>query len=83
MLAGYEEQDASSEKHLLDFYTNLGIDSEIADSAARLRRRYRWKLPDAFQAALAESHGLQLATRSTRDFSAERFPFVIVPYQLR
>ena len=83
VLGGYEDQDASPAKQLLDFYITLGIDSGTADSAARLRRRHRWKLPDAFQAALAESHGLRLATRNTRDFPAERFPFVIVPYQLR
>jgi predicted nucleic acid-binding protein len=42
----------------------------------------RWKLPDAFQAALALSRGLRLATRNTRDFPPERFSFVEVPYHL-
>lgn len=83
VLAGYDEQDTSSAKQLLDFYTTLGIDSGIADAAASLRHHHRWKLPDAFQAAIAVSHGLRLATRNTRDFPPDRFPFVIVPYRLR
>src|SRR5437016_764279 len=30
---------------------------------ATLRRRYRWKMPDALQAAVATHHKLRLATR--------------------
>lgn len=68
--------------HLLDRYPTLIIDREIADLAAELRRRYRWRLPDAFQAALAQRHDLKLATRNTKDFPPSRFPFVVIPYQL-
>ena len=60
----------------------LGIDTEVADLAAALRRANRWKLPDAFQAALARRHGLKLATRNVRDFPPERFDFVEAPYSL-
>lgn len=80
VLAGYDEQDMSLATRFLDFYSTLGIDSGIADAAARLRRRHGWKLPDAFQAAIAQNQGLRLATRNTRDFPPERFPFVTVPY---
>ena len=67
---------------LLDRFPSLPIDQAIADLAARLRRRFRWKLPDAFQAALARHHGLTLVTRNTRDFSPDRFDFVDVPYTI-
>ena len=58
------------------------IDRETAARAARLRRQYRWKLPDALQAALAQQHGLRLATRNTKDFDPAQHAFVVVPYRL-
>jgi predicted nucleic acid-binding protein len=61
----------------------LSIDQAIAGAAALLRARYRWKLPDAFQAALARSHRLKLVTRNARDFPPERHRFVLVPYRIR
>jgi len=81
VLAGYSDDHWASAADLLDSFPILGIDTAIADVAARLRRDHRrFKLPDAFQAAIAQRHGLQLATRNTRDFPPERFPFVVVPY---
>jgi len=47
-----------------------------------MRQRHGWKLPGAFQAALAEEHGLRLVTRNTKDFSPEKHAFVLVPYKL-
>jgi predicted nucleic acid-binding protein len=47
-----------------------------------LRRTERWKLPDAFQAAIAIQHGLTLVTRNTRDFQPGREPAVLIPYRL-
>lgn len=67
---------------LLDCFPALEIDAAIADRAAHWRRKQRWKLPDAFQAAIAEHHHLKLVTRNVRDFSPKRFSFVVVPYTL-
>ena len=67
---------------LLDRYPTLSLDREIADLAAELRRKFRWRLPDAFQAALAQVHDLKLATRNTRDFPPQRHEFVTLPYTL-
>jgi predicted nucleic acid-binding protein len=50
-----------------------------ADETARLRRLHGWKLPDAFQAALARRHGLRLATRNPNDFDPDEHDFVEVP----
>lgn len=52
----------------------------VADPAAELRRAHRWRLPDAFQAAIAQHRKIKFATRNVRDFPPERFEFVVVPY---
>ena len=66
----------------LDCFRFLPLDREAADLAAELRRLHRWKLPDAFQAAVARHHKLSLATRNTADFNPKLHPFVIIPYNL-
>jgi predicted nucleic acid-binding protein len=81
-LAGYPEKEQGDIRQLLDRFPTLSVDAEIGDLAALLRREHRWKIPDAFQAAIAQYHGLRLATRNTHDFPEERFPFVLVPYRL-
>lgn len=82
VLTGFDEADWAIPMALLAHYPVLVIDVAIADEAARLRRQYRWKLPDALQAAFAVLHGLRLVTRNTRDFPSDRFLFVDIPYQL-
>jgi hypothetical protein len=82
VLAGLEPQFRKLGRRLLDRYPTLPVDAEIADLAADLRRMNKWKLPDAFQAALAQQHGLKLATRNTRDFPPGKHSFVVVPYKL-
>lgn len=76
-LAGPARTAAAS---FLDCFAFLPIDREVADLAADLRRAHRWKLPDALQAAVAQHHGLQLATRNTSDFDPQGFAFAVVPY---
>jgi predicted nucleic acid-binding protein len=80
VMVGFEPQAALRAQPVLDLFPVLPITKEAADLAAQLRRQHRWKLPDAFQAALAQIHKLQLVTRNTRDFPPEQFPFVTVPY---
>lgn len=82
VLTGFDEVGLPLARRLLDSFPTLPIDKETADLAADLRRRRRWKLPDAFQAALAQRHELALATRNERDFPSEEFDFVLVPYSL-
>lgn len=82
VLVGTEEEGVPATLRFLDAFPLLGINRATAIEAARLRRRYGWRLPDAFQAALARRHDLQLATRNTRDFDPEAHGFVIVPYRL-
>ena len=58
LLVGFEEEDERVKaKNLMDQFRLLIIDKEVADKAAELRRKHGWKLPDAFQAAIALIHG--------------------------
>jgi len=83
VLTGFDSEDeTAAARSVLDLYQTLSIDSAVADLAATLRHDYRWKLPDAFQAALASHHDLCLATRNTRDFSPSEHEFVLIPYEL-
>ena len=82
VLAGIENDERERVERLLASFECLTITSTVADKAAELRREYRWKLPDAFQAALTTNHQLKLVTRNTRDFPPEKHSFVVVPYTL-
>jgi len=82
ILAGFDERSSAQAKLLLDQFSLLTIGKEIADEAALLRRKNRWKLPDAFQAALATHYHIKLSIRNTKDFNPEDHPFVEIPYQL-
>lgn len=81
VLVGADDEERDMVLDLIENFPCLDITAAVADTAAKLRREHRWKLPDAFQAALAEHHGLQLATRNTRDFDPAKHAFVKVPYR--
>jgi len=66
---------------LLDQFILLIIDKHISDLAAELRREQGWKLPDAFQAALAVHHKIKLITRNSKDFDPLKQQYVEIPYQ--
>ena len=80
ILAGLEKDDKKVVVPLLDQYKLLIIDQPVADMAADLQRVHRWKLPDAFQAALALHHKIKLTTRNTKNFNPKKFDFVEIPY---
>ena len=80
VLAGFAPADLSAVKEWLDRYPTFVIDRATGDLAAELRQRFKWKLPDALQAAVAQRNGLKLATRNTKNFPPQRFSFVVVPY---
>jgi predicted nucleic acid-binding protein len=67
---------------LLDEYACLSIGPDEADLAAGLRNRFRIKLPDAFQAVLAQSEELILATRDADDFQKVSDLEVKIPYHV-
>ena len=66
----------------LDEYACLSIGPDEADLAAGLRARYAMKLPDAFQAALAQLKELTLITRDAADFKKIQDLNVKIPYKV-
>ena len=82
VLAGFDRTKAGPALLVLNSFPSLLIDPPIADLAAHLKREHKWKLPDAFQAAIAHHHKLRLVTRNVKDFSPQQFDFVDVPYTL-
>jgi hypothetical protein len=82
VLVGLADESARGAKALINHYEILNIDPPVAEKAAELRRQYGWKLPDAFQAALALHRHIKLSTRNTKDFDPEKHSFVEVPYKL-
>ena len=82
IISGLTEDEKTGVLTLLDQYHLLIIDKPIADLAAKLRKTHRWKLPDAFQAALALHHKIKLTTRNTKDFAPKKHDFVEIPYSL-
>lgn len=81
-LVGFNVDSEPLALELLDLFPTLPLTHETADTAARLRRTERIKLPDAFQAAIALQHKLTLVTRNTRDFQPGSDPAVLIPYQI-
>ena len=82
ILVGLDEKDQEKVKPLLDQYHLLIIDGIIADQSVPLRKSYGWRLPDAFQAALAYHHKIKLTTRNTKHFDPRKHNFVEIPYTL-
>ncbi len=66
----------------LDEYECLSIGPDEADKAAGFRTRYHLKLPDAFQATLAQTHELTLITRDAHDFKKIENLDVQIPYRV-
>ena len=82
VLSGGKPDEIGRQELLLAQYRTLGIDLDIAKQAAALRRKFRWKLADSYQGALALRHGLKLVTRNTRDFDPKKMDFVLSPYTI-
>jgi predicted nucleic acid-binding protein len=82
VLTGFAPDTVALARQFLELFPVLPIEARDADLAAQLRREHRWKLPDAFQAALALNHQLKLATRNTTDFPPDKYSFVVAPYTI-
>ena len=82
ILTGLDEEGERKARPLLQSFDLLEINAAVAEKAAALRRQYGWKLPDAFQAAIAVIHDVKLCTRNTKDFNPQKHSFVEIPYLL-
>jgi predicted nucleic acid-binding protein len=83
VMAGGSSEEKAAAFDLCEQFACLPLTKEDADHAAELRGVHRWKLPDAFQAALAIDQGLRLVTRNSRDFNETDDAFVLIPYRVR
>jgi predicted nucleic acid-binding protein len=81
VMAGGAEGEESLLREFLRRYEVYPFTLEVADTAWRLRRSYRMRLPDAAIWATAKQAGTLLVTRNTRDFP-ESEPDIRVPYRL-
>ena len=79
-LAGFSGGSEELARELLDSFVAFPVTVQVADTAARLRRTERWKLPDAIQAAIALEEDLTLVTRNTKDFKDGAPVRVATPY---
>ena len=82
ILTGLDASGAEKARPFLYSFEMLTIDAAAAEKAAILRRQHGWKLPDAFQAALAIINKILLTTRNIKDFDPEKYTFVEIPYIL-
>jgi len=83
ILVGIGEDQEDLVKSFLNQYQLFEINRKVADLAARMRRTHRWKLPDAFQAAICLLNRIKLTTRNTKDFNPNKHSFVEIPYRLK
>lgn len=81
ILSGTKEDELLTIKSFLDSFVCLSLDSQTADKAAELRKKYGFKLPDAIQAAFTILNNLELVTRDAKDFKND-YSFVKIPYKL-
>lgn len=75
-----DQWDAVQE--FLNEYNCLTIGIDDADIAAGLRNTYKIKLPDAFQAALAQNKDLTLVSRDETDFKKLPDLNFKIPYKI-
>ncbi len=81
ILVGTSEENKLKIKSWLNSFECIDIDKNIADLAALYRNKYKIKLPDAFQIAIAFENNLILVTRNTKDFN-KGMGFVEIPYEI-
>ncbi len=69
-MVGATTADEPAVRAFLGTFAVVPIDSAVAESAVRLRRDRRLRLPDATIWAKARAHHALLVTRNTEDFPA-------------
>lgn len=79
VMAGERADANRTTRDFLSGFNVLPLSQDIAERAARIRRKTKLKLPDAVIQATAEAHGLLLVTRNTKDFRHDS-PGVRIPY---
>jgi predicted nucleic acid-binding protein len=81
MIGAAPDVEAATRAFLGEFDV-VSLDDRIAERAVVIRRTHRIKLPDAVIWASAQSSGMILVTRNTKDFPTDD-PGIRTPYILR
>ena len=81
VLVGTTPQTEATERALLARFSVVPLDTDVAETAASLRRSHRMKLPDAIIWASARTQDRLLVSRNTKDFPAND-PSVRHPYRV-
>jgi predicted nucleic acid-binding protein len=81
VMVGADPAVTEDTEQFLATFQVVPVDSHIAQRAVQLRRFHRIKLPDAIIWATAQTGGMLLVTRNTKDFPAGD-PAVRLPYRV-
>lgn len=81
VMVGATPEEEQTVRNFLNRFARISIDTAVAETAVKLRRTRRLKLPDAIIWSSAQVHETLLVSRNTKDFSADE-PGIRVPYQL-
>jgi len=81
VMVGADASVADATRAVLRGFDLVELDADVAQRAVALRQAHRIKLPDAMIWASAQSHGMLLVTRNTKDFPAND-PGVRHPYSI-
>lgn len=81
VLIGTREDDSNLRDFLDTRFEIVPLDLAVAETAVKLRRTHRIRLPDAIIWATAHTHKALLVTRNTKDFNPEwegiRLPYIL------
>ena len=81
IMVGVNDDERQAIRSFLSRFTQVSIDSEIAEIAVTIRRRFKIRLPDAIIWASAKRENALLVSRNIKDFPADS-PGVRAPYQV-
>lgn len=81
VLVGAPEDDSILREFLNTQFEIAPIDEAVAETAVKMRRSFRIRLPDAIIWATAKVNGAPLVTRNTKDFKPD-WEGIHVPYQV-
>jgi predicted nucleic acid-binding protein len=81
VMVGAEQDLEAATRSFLAGFDVIAVDDQVAELTVVLRRSDRIKLPDAVIWATAQTRGMLLVTRNTKDFPRDD-PGIRAPYEL-
>ncbi len=81
VMVGIKDEDEPAVRAFLSRFTQIPVNSEVAEKALFIRRKFRIRLPDAIIWASAQLENALLVSRNSKDFPADS-PGIRIPYRL-